>query len=71
MAESRQQESWNHTSALLAMLVNVNRDPKKGRAAKPADFHPMVLARRDKAVPLKGSIKMLKSVFVDGMGKKA
>ena len=40
MAEGRSQALWNHTSSVLAMLANVNRDPRKGRSAKPADFNP-------------------------------
>ena len=66
MTHARQQESWNHTAALLAMLANVNRDPKKGRAFRPGDFHPVPAPRRaESAPPLKGDIGMLKSVFVD------
>jgi hypothetical protein len=65
MTEARQQDGWNHTAALLAMLANVNRDPKKTRAYKPADFHPMQVAKRTAAPPLKGEIGMLKTVFID------
>jgi hypothetical protein len=68
MTHTRQQETWNHTASLLAMLANVNREPKKGRAFKPADFHPMptpTKAQRAEAPPLKGDIGMLKTVFVD------
>ena len=64
MAQARQQDNWNHTAALLAMLANVNRDPKKGRAFKPADFHPIPTAhavkRTKSSPPLKGDIQMLK-----------
>jgi len=69
MAQARQEDNWNHTAALLAMLANVNRDPKKGRSFKPADFHPALPARRKRTEspppPLKGDITMLK-VFVPG-----
>ena len=65
MAESRQQDAWNHTAVLLAMLANVNRDPKKSRAYKPADFHPIQVTKRPAGPPLKGDIGMLKTVFVD------
>jgi hypothetical protein len=69
MAEVRQADNWNHTAALLAMLANVNRDPKKGRTFKPGDFHPVMTAKREKArPPLKGDIGMLKTVFVDQHG---
>jgi hypothetical protein len=40
MAEGRCQESWGHTSSLLAMLANVHRDAKKSKAFKPTDFNP-------------------------------
>ncbi|MCL2645603.1 MAG: hypothetical protein FWD61_01195 [Phycisphaerales bacterium] len=68
MTQSRQEDNWNHTAALLSMLANANRDPKKGRAFKPADFHPALPARRKRTAspppaPLKGDITMLK-VFV-------
>jgi hypothetical protein len=65
MAQARQQEAWNHTAALLAMLANVNRDPKKGRALRPADFHPIPARRPPEPATLKGDIGMLKKVFVD------
>lgn len=66
MAQARQQDAWNHTAALLALLANVNRDPKKGRAFAPGDFHPMSAAWGTSRPPrLKGQVAMLKSVFVD------
>jgi len=40
MAEGRDRARWRHTSALMAMTANVNRDPKKGRPFEPADFDP-------------------------------
>ena len=65
MAQARQHADWNRTAALMALIANVNRDPKRGRAMKPADFHPMLEIRREKARPLRGNIRMLKAVFVD------
>ncbi|HEV57107.1 MAG TPA: hypothetical protein ENN87_06365 [Phycisphaerales bacterium] len=46
MAEARGRDNWAHTSAILALIANVNRDPKKTRPCKPADFDPY--AARDK-----------------------
>jgi hypothetical protein len=66
MAEARQSEQWNHTATVLAMLANVNRDPKKNRAFKPGDFHPVEASKRSDQRPIKGDIRMLKQVFVDG-----
>ena len=69
MAVACQSERWNHTAALQAMLANVHRDPKKGRLLQPADFHPLLRAKRQRgaatASPPKGDIQMLKAVFVD------
>ncbi len=72
MAESRTKESWSHTSALLALLANVHRDPKKHRVYKPADFDPTRPrprngthnTRRNEGLPQVG-IEVLKQVFVD------
>lgn len=71
MAQARQEDNWNHTASVMALISNVNRDPKRGRPARPADFHPaLTTPRRRRAQPpaaLKGDIGMLKSVFIDQM----
>jgi hypothetical protein len=41
MAEGRNQQTWNVASAIMALLANCHRDPKK-RPFLPGDFHPMV-----------------------------
>jgi hypothetical protein len=65
MAEGRQGDQWNHTAAVLALLANAHRDPKKSRPFKPQDFHPTAAAKRVEQRPIKGDIRMLKQVFVD------
>ncbi len=41
MAEGRSRAQWNHTSHLMAMTANVNRDPaKKPSPYQPGDFNP-------------------------------
>jgi len=40
MAEGCNRAQWRHTSAVMALIANVNRDPKKGRPFEPADFDP-------------------------------
>lgn len=65
MAEGRIRENWNHTSALLALLANLHRDPRKGRAFGPVDFHPMHKTPAGKPAVLKGDIELLKTLFVD------
>ena len=63
MADARSRERWAHTSALLTLIANVNRDPKKTRAFRPKDFNPY--ERRTSGMPItKGNIGVLKQVFV-------
>ena len=64
MAEARLEDEWNHTSALLALLANVNRDPKKHGPYRPEDFHPF---RRRSAAGMRitrENIGLLKQVFL-------
>ena len=65
MADARQAEEWNHTAAILAMLANAHRDPKKTRPFKPADFHPGTQRTKCSRRIVNADISILKSVFVD------
>lgn len=65
MAEGRQRENWAHTSQFLALIANVNRDPKKTPAFSPADWNPMI--ERD-GEPPEADITILKALFVDQKG---
>ena len=67
MAEAKQHDLWNYASGVMALLANIHRDPKKGRALRPQDFHPLAHAKasRSQRQPLKADISVLKSVFVD------
>ena len=68
MAEGRGREMWGHTSAVLALLANCNRDPKKSRAFSPADFNPYA-SRRRRGIPITaGNIDVLKRIFVPACG---
>jgi hypothetical protein len=68
MAEARSRSAWAHTASVLAMLANVNRDPKKTRMFKPADFDPHHEKKNATSVVAKVSIDVLKTVFVDRKG---
>jgi len=46
MAEGLGRERWAHTSLVCALIANANRDPKKHRPFKPADFDPYARQRR-------------------------
>jgi len=66
MAEAKGRANWAHTSTVLALLANVNRDPKRTRAFRPADFNPFETRRARDGVPLVAeNLAMLKRVFVD------
>ena len=70
MAEARQRVNWDTAAALLAMTFNVNRDPKKSRPAKPADFHPLLKIRPKSGVPITArNIRVLKKAFVNRKAK--
>lgn len=63
MAEAKNRQAWAHTSALLALIANCHRDPKKTRPFQPADFHPH--ERPKKPAHMKVGIGILKQVFVN------
>lgn len=46
MVEARQRDNWTHTSAILALTANINRDPKKTKVFQPDDFNPFVAQQR-------------------------
>jgi len=69
MAEGRGRDEWGRMSSLLALVANVNRDPKHTRAFTPADFNPYEV-RRPSGIPLtKANMGLLKQVFVDRKGE--
>ena len=67
MAESRGKADWGRTAAVLAMLANAHRDPKRTRSFKPADFNPYETERR--TVGKTKDLGILKTVFVDNNRK--
>lgn len=71
MAEARGRDNWAHTSAILALVANVNRDPKKTRAYKPSDFDPYsAREKRDKAIEVT-DMAVLRDAFTAGnLGNK-
>jgi len=65
MAGARGRDNWAHTSAVLALVANVNRDPKKTRAYKPSDFDPYSTRReRDEAIEVQ-DLAVLKHAFTN------
>lgn len=62
MASARTRLEWAQTSSVIAMIVNMNRDPKKPPVT-PDDFNP--LAKQRPELVMKGSIEDLK-IFLPG-----
>lgn len=61
MADSRGRSEWERTAALMALVANLVRDPKKSKPAKVSDFNPYDA----KAKPIvKAPLSILKEVFV-------
>lgn len=59
MVEARQRDQWNHTADLMALLANLQRDPK--RRARPFErghFHPLREIRRRPPARTSGRISM-------------
>ena len=40
MTESHERSEWARLASLMALFANVNRDPKRHGAYKPAEFNP-------------------------------
>jgi len=62
MAEARSRAAWRHTSTVLALVANVNRDPARQRAFRPEDFDPH--EQKPKLVIRGKDLRILKDVFV-------
>ncbi len=71
MSDGFAKARWSHTSAIMALVANVNRDPKKGRAFQPSDFDP-TSEKREKGLVIridednKENIGLLREAF-EGM----
>jgi hypothetical protein len=63
MAEAKSRDNWNHTSSILALIINVNRNPKKQRAVKPNELNPH--EQKVRAILRGKDLRILKDVFVD------
>ena len=64
MVEGKGRFDWAQTSSLMALAVNLMRDPKKGKAAIPNDFNPF--AEKPERIVLKGKemLDALKAAFI-------
>ena len=62
MSEAKSRDDWRHTAALMALVANVNRDPRKQRPLKPEDFNPH--EQKPKTVIRGKGLRILRDVFV-------
>jgi hypothetical protein len=65
MAEGRQRDTWMQTASIVAMIANVNRDPKRSKEYSWKDFFPFDAPKVSKKDAPTVPISVLKSVFVD------
>ena len=63
MADARGQMEWEQTSNLMALIVNLVRDPKKSKPTRPDAFNPY--AQREQKIT-KAPLSILKDVFCKG-----
>ena len=64
MVEGRGKFEWSQTASLMALAVNLMRDPRKGKSASPSDFNPF--APKQPVPGLKGKElpSALKAAFI-------
>ncbi len=62
MLDGKQRHDWSIASAVMALVANIHRDPKRSRRLNPSDFDPFAKRQR----PIKVGVSVLKGVFIDG-----
>ena len=66
MAEGLGRERWTHTSVVMALIANVNRDPKKTRPFKPEQFNPYANTDRRHMKADKQTLALLRQALEAG-----
>lgn len=72
MCKSARRDRWDHTANLLALLINVNRDPKKTSPVTAESVHPFErdaeqsLTRAERQEVLKDQMATLKERAFQG-----
>ena len=64
MVEGRGKFEWSQTASLMALAANLMRDPKKGKAASPADFNPFAPRPPEPVLKGKEMLAALKAAFI-------
>ena len=63
MVESKDRGEWGRLSNLMALLANINRDPKKSKVFKPTDFNPYYAPKQDCVQVTRENIGVLREAF--------
>lgn len=63
MVDARGRFEWNQTSTLIAVVINLMRDPKK-KAVTPKMFNPFLNKKQEKEPVAQVPVSVLKDVFV-------
>ncbi len=71
MSEGAGRERWQHTSAILCMMANNARDPKKTKAYKPEQFDPYAIAaKKERNTADPQSLELLRDTLLAMQGRK-
>lgn len=70
MAEARSKATWGHTSSVLALIANVNRDPRKGKPFMPDQFNPHAGGGRKRRKGKRVSVAQLTDEIMELAGEK-
>ena len=62
MSEARGRDTWQHTTSLLALMINLNRTKKTDPLCKPNEINPYI--KKPKIVLRGKDLRILKDVFV-------
>jgi hypothetical protein len=66
MARGRLRHEWAQTASIMALLVNLNRDPRTGRRpAHPDDFNPYAERRPETSKAPPGGFEMLQAILAE------
>jgi hypothetical protein len=68
MVEARQRCEWAQMSNLMALLANINRDPKKSKVFKPTDFNPYYVEKKERVTITKENMDILRQAVVGVTG---
>lgn len=70
MTHARQEDAWNHTSALMAMVANVHRYSKEQKMLSADELHPMRTQEKDIVIhDTKLAFEMMRKVFCKREGQ--